>query len=673
MALFVYADPSHADPDHPQRDHIDRLKANGRYPESYVDEADLYRLVMPDLMAHFFLNPATRRLAARIQPSNLPGGYIGRLFLGRDEFLEEIRASLLGSAHATAITQQAAVTCISGLGGIGKTRAAVEYARRHRADYSALLFATADSPERLHSSLADLCGVLRLDENGNLPPEEPARVAAALGWLAAHPGWLLIVDNVDDEAAARALVDLLGHLAAGHVLITSRLRHWPDQVKNLDLDVLTDAAAADLLLHVAERRLRDPAADEAQALRLAGLLEGLPLAVHQAAGYINEQTLTLADYIARYEEEAAELLGWFSDLAIQYERPEKLAPRPVLVTWKTSFEKLSADDRFWLLVFSHFAPEPVPRFLLTPAEGATTEWRTLFRQASDAVARAGRYSLITFSTTEPIFKLHRLVQQITRLQAQENERNLAIGVAIALFRLADPGNPFDVRSWPKWSPLQNHASALCAHTPNEAAAENFAWLLSQLGNLYQTKSLLPQAEPLLRRALEIDRATYGDNHPLVAIRLNNLAQLLKVTNRLIEAEQHMRDALRIDRAVYGLDHPDVATDLNNLGSLLQATDRLIEAEPLMRDALRIDRAAYGNDHPSVGRDLNNLAGLLLATQRLTEAEPLMRDALRILHGSLGPEHPNTQLISQNLDRLLAEMACTYGAAPRPPASADEIN
>ena len=80
----------------------------------------------------------------------------------------------------------------------------------------------------------------------------------------------------------------------------------------------------------------------------------------------------------------------------------------------------------------------------------------------------------------------------------------------------------------------------------------------------------------MRRALEIDEASFGDHHPTVAIRLNNLATLLKHTNRMGEAEPLMRRALEIDEASFGDHHPTVAIDLNNLAQLLKATNRIGE-------------------------------------------------------------------------------------------------
>ncbi len=170
-----------------------------------------------------------------------------------------------------------------------------------------------------------------------------------------------------------------------------------------------------------------------------------------------------------------------------------------------------------------------------------------------------------------------------------------------------------------------------------------------------------EAEPLFRRALAIDEASYGPDHPVVAIRLNNLAGLLHDFNRLVEAEPLFHRALAIDEASYGPDNPDVARDLNNLATLLQATDRLVEAEPLFRRALAIDEASYGPDHPDVAIRLNNLASLLHDTNRLREAEPLFRQCLKILiefERRTGHEHPNFRAGVANYRGLLQAPAKT---------------
>ena len=129
------------------------------------------------------------------------------------------------------------------------------------------------------------------------------------------------------------------------------------------------------------------------------------------------------------------------------------------------------------------------------------------------------------------------------------------------------------------------------------------------------------------------------------------------TNRFSDAEPLMHRALAIDEASFGSDHPDVARDLNNLAQLFQATNRLSDAEPLMRRALAIDEASFGPDHPRVASDLNNLALFFRATSRLSDAELSSRRYLEILlrSAATGPEHPNLHAALANYCVLLEEM------------------
>jgi len=127
---------------------------------------------------------------------------------------------------------------------VGKTRLAVEYAWQHEADYSALLLVVADSPENLRRNLAALVGPPVLDLPEQEATEEEVREAAALRWLHEHPGWFLILDNIDTPEAASAAENLLARLRDGSVLITSRLAQWSASVEPLELDVLASGDAA---------------------------------------------------------------------------------------------------------------------------------------------------------------------------------------------------------------------------------------------------------------------------------------------------------------------------------------------------------------------------------------------------------------------------------------------
>src|SRR5262249_46551424 len=150
------------------------------------------------------------------------------------------------------------------------------------------LFVSAPSPAEVHTNLANLAGVLGMAVEKTSVEEQLARV---LDWLDAHPGWLLIVDNVDTEPAAAEAQRLLPRLRAGHVLITPRIGNWPPGIEPLDLNVLAPDAAVAFLLERTPHR-RKTADDAAQAARVARELDGLALALEQAGAYIDKLRLS---------------------------------------------------------------------------------------------------------------------------------------------------------------------------------------------------------------------------------------------------------------------------------------------------------------------------------------------------------------------------------------------
>ena len=215
----------------------------------------------------------------------------------------------------------------------------------------------------------------------------------------------------------------------------------------------------------------------------------------------------------------------------------------------------------------------------------------------------------------------------------------------------------------RWEECEEQQRQALAEATALADAELVAVASNNLALLLQRTNRLGEAEPLMRRALELDEATFGRTHPSVAVRLNNLATLLHDTNRIQEAESLMQRALEIDEATLGRKHPNVAIRLNNLAALLHDNNRIQEAEPLMWRALEIDVAAYGEQHPTVATHLNNLAMLLKDTDRCTEAEPLLRRALEINEVAFGNEHPNVATHLNNLAMLLQATHRTAEAEP----------
>jgi len=603
----------------------------------------------PDVRAAFFqLPPEPGKAALR---HNLPYASLGELFQGREEMLTRLRDRLAytPAGRATAIAGKA----VHGLGGVGKTRLAVEYAWRYAAEYSALLFVGAGSPADLRRNVAALSERNALDLPEQQAKEEEVREAAVLRWLGEQPGWLLILDNVDSEDAAVAVDGLLARLHSGHVLLTSRLARWSAEVEPLELDVLTEEAAAGFLLARTAATRRTKKDDVGEAVALARELGFLPLALEQAGAYIAERRLTFASYLAEWQTRHDQVLEWFDPRVSHY-------PASVAVTWQTSMDRLSAPARRLLERLAWLGPEPIPEALLDVPVPDLSE---LEPDPRDALVHLATYSLVTRAAETPTFTVHRLVQDVTRHSLRKDPANGPLAEALRWVNAAFEGDPMDVRTWPILDPLAPHARAVVSFSDAAGLAEPTDLLMNQLGALLLAKALFAEAEPLIRRALDIDEKRFGAEHPKVAIRLNNLAQLLKATNRLAEAEPLMRRVIAIFESSLGKHHPNMAAALNNLAQLLQDTNRLAEAEALMQRVVALFESSLGEHHPNVAAALNNLAQLLKDTNRLAEAEPLMRRALDIDEKSFGTEHPDVAIRLNNLAAMFQDMNRFVEAEP----------
>ena len=550
---------------------------------------------------------------------NLRYGSIGKLLKGRTKYLKNLHKQL-SSAKSAAITQPAT---IHGLGGVGKTRLAVEYALQSLNDktYTAVLFVTADSVSSLHANLAALAAQNLL----NLPEREQRDqgliVKAVIDALSRRNDWLLILDNVDDDAAREHICkELIPQLTSGRILITSRLSNWPADIADLQVNKLNKKDAASYLRSSTQNKRSRTEDDNIQSEKLAETLDGLPVALEQAAAYINRTHITFENYLEDFEKSRAETLARYETL-VGYNSP-------TLFTWTSTQDRLDPSAHTILRIASLLAPDPIPTDLFQSQSAILIKGVHLLKQEEayqeiqppetepnfrEALAELADWSMITLSQDN--FIVHRLVQDAVRLTIPSPMQKSWIEKALNIVNNFAPGDPppDDVRSWPIYDVLRPHAELIARMADEAEITEPTSRLMNQLGLYLQSKALYNNAEPLYRRALKINEAAVGPDHPNVAIRLNNLAQLL------------------------------------------QATNRLAEAEPLYRRALEIGEAAVGPDHPTVAIRLNNLAQLLQATNRLAEAEPLMRRALNIVEDSLGPDHPNTQTVRGNLQILRKEL------------------
>jgi tetratricopeptide (TPR) repeat protein len=568
--------------------------------------------------------------ASNARPRNLQFTTIGTLFKGRDDFLSEIRAIL------TRCDRRAVV--VYGLGGVGKTRAALEYAWKHEASYTALLLVSVPSAEKLRADLANLVDVLGIVA---APTGVDQQAAEVLKWLEAHPGWLLIIDNVDSVDLAREVEELLINLRAGHVLITARVSDWNASVALRELRVLAQGDAVSFLLE----RTGQAAASGDSAAKCAEIVDELgclALALEQAGAYIAHHRLSFTEYLDQWRRQRSRVLTWHDKRLMQY-------PESVAITWETSFVQLAEAEQRLLQVLAWLAPDPIPLFFFE-----SPPLRPAIPEPREALAGLAKLSLARVEAESGVVVIHRLVQEVARSRGDVAERQQALRTALDAINSVGSGAATDVREWSVWTPIAAHVAAVAAHADEANLADPTVRLMNSLALYYGARGRYREAEPLLRRALAIDEQIFGKEHPNVAVRLDNLAQVLLDTDRHDEAEQMMRRALAIAERSLGAGHPTVATILNNLGQLLLATDRLDEAQQVLRRALAIDERFYGSDDPAVSTILNNLAQALRGTGRDDETEQMMRRALEIDERVYGEDHPQVALHLSNLAQLLRD-------------------
>jgi tetratricopeptide (TPR) repeat protein len=580
------------------------------------------------------------------KPNNLPYETLGTLFKGRQASLEALRKKLNASrGRAVGVLARQS---IHGMGGVGKTRLAVEYGLQSRADYTALLFASAETPADLRRNLADLVGpsVLDLKELREVREEE-VRFAGVLNWLQNNPGWLLILDNVDSEKSAEEVERLLPRLQTGHLLITSRLKEWGAGVEPLELDVLDPTASSEFLLERTAGRRRPTPNDDGDARSLAEALDGLALALEQAGAYVSHVRCSLADYLARWRKQDEQVLQWTDWRQMKY-------PKSVATTWETTREQLSESARTLLEMLAFLAPDPIPEWLLSGEKARPLATEALSgADVTLALADLEKYSMLRREMAGEGWMLlvHRVVQETTRWRVPSERRVQRLAQMLGILDVAATGHQ-DIRTWPSWEWLRPHLSLSVERADAAGIAYPTGRLMNDLGLFLKAKALYAEAEPLLRRALAIAERHFGRDHPSVAVALNNLATLLMDVNCTSEAEDLSRRAMAVDERAFGSDHPKVARHLSNLGILLQTTNRLLEAEQYYRRSLEIGERYLRPDDPDISIRLNNLAGLLQATNREDEAEPLLRRSLQIVEQVFEPNHAEVAVRLTNLANLL---------------------
>jgi len=549
------------------------------------------------------------------------------LFTGRETTLDHI--------HALFHHRGTHVVALTGLGGMGKTQTAIEYAHRFRSDYDTVIWLQAEDSTTLTTDCTRLLRQLHLLKGDE--QQQGQSIEIMQHWLARQRNLLLILDNLEDGGL---LQQLLPSFLTGHVLLTTRTQVTGTLAQQVDLKQMTEDESMLLLLRRAKLLAPDTSiSDVSQDMRttandISQLLAGLPLALDQAGAYIEETGCGLPDYLERYHQHRKVLLARRGENPMEH-------PASVVATISLCMERV--EQRYpvaaeLLRCCAFFPPDGIDEKLLRMSAIALgpvlTEVVTDPFAFDAAIANLRTLSLLHRNTTAKVLIVHRLVQTVIQdgmeeaLQRQWAER--VVDAVCLAFPDGDSMNDM----------LQRERYVLQASYCIELIAQwqlrsiEASTLLYRVGHYYTQRGHYAQAEKLLSAALTLQQAI-DEKALAVATTLNTLGTLREAQSKYIEAEQAYIQAHKLQEDKLAPGHPDVLETLGNSGRLAMTRGNYGQAQSLLEHVLRLKRERLGENHVQLVPILQILGSLYRQMGKYIEAFMAFQQAYSICLGAFG--------------------------------------
>jgi tetratricopeptide (TPR) repeat protein len=580
-------------------------------------------------------------LSSLAPPEWLGGGRrsSSQRFVGRLPDLWAVHSHLQAS-HAVMVSGAAAgsdVALVQGLGGIGKSLLAEEYALRFGAAYPGgivWLQGTGD----LGSQLGGLAGKLDVPVAGRSPDEVEGAVRRHLAAMAKPYLWI-----VDDLPPQETVGQWRAPSGNGHTLITTRSTQLDTLGNQHRLGILPPPEALALLTARTPPSVEEKPLAEKIAERLGGHALALDIAgaaVVHVGGYAG-----FLELLKNPGDDALALAADFVGVLPGNHTPD------IATTLLDSIDRLRPEGLLVLQTAALLAPSPIPNELIDdvlaalPGGDAKHGLRGRAATAREALTEAEVHTV----------SVHVLLSHTIRHHRPSPTAALRAALVTRLrvwMRTAD-----DIRTHATLQPVIAHVRSL---TETVTGAED-ADLAGRLGHYDHARGAYTDAALSRRKSRDTLSTVQGDEHPDTLISMNNLALTLRAQGDLSDARALQEQVLAVRLRLQGADHPDTLTSMNNLASTLRGQGDLSGARALQEQVLAVQRRVLGAEHPNTLTSMNNLALTLGDQGDLSGARALEEQVLAMRRRVLGTEHPDTLSSMNNLAETLRGQGDLSGA------------
>jgi len=595
-------------------------------------------------------------------------------FVGRLSYMWQIHSALHASEYSviTGTPAASSVDYVHGMGGVGKSLLAEEYALRYGAAFPGGVFwlsafgnddsktgMGADEREaEREGQIRQIASALEIQVDGRSPEKIEGSLLAELG-RRGEP-FLWVVDDLPSGMDERTVQRWLAPHPLGKTLITTRSHEYDSLGSQVRLDVLLPDEAYELLTM---RREPVGVEEEASARRIVEDLGYHTLAVDVAGAALHASSAIPP--FADFEEELAssasddDVLEFAGELAGTLPHGHEAS---IASTFLKSIDRLESEEGLdFLRLASRLAVAPIPATLISSVfcEVDSLNERSGMRRADLAVGRAERFSLAErVEEGEGAWSVHTLISRTMRFRDSRKERSSMLwNAAVEVLTTAFRENADDPRDHAELEPMVAHARELVDRGDDLKTLVLAGWV----ARYDYKRGAYGLAETLYRRVLGTTRRILGEEARDTLISMNNLAATLLDQGDLAGARKIQEEELEITRRILGSEHPDTLASMNNFAVTLKAQGELGRAREIQEEVLETRRRVLGSEHRDTLISMNNLATTLHAHDDLDRAREIQEDVIEISRRVLGEEHPNTLASMSNLAETLRAQGDLDGA------------